>query len=246
MARALLFQGDCHVLMRAVPDGSVGMVLSDWPYGMTANAWDKRLDLDRVWPELWRALKPDGVIALFARCPYDKVLGAHGLKTLRYEYVWLKPQGTNFMDAKRMPLKRTENVLIFCRVAPPYFPEKEPGRPYVQRRKEDPVVNLGNRKRRTAETVNDGFRWPTNVLEYAAERGLHPTQKPVGLCARLIRTHSGPGDLILDNCAGSGTTAVAALREGRRFLGFESDPAHHATAMRRIAAELEVTDDAGG
>lgn len=224
----------------------MGLVLSDWPYGGTNNAWDKRLDLDRMWPEIWRTLKPDGAAVLFAGCPYDKVLGASQIDRLRYEYVWVKPQGTNFLDAKRMPLKRTEHILVFCRVRPPYFPELEPGGAYtVRKRKPTPIANFhGNR---SEVTVNEGFRWPTNVVECGhdrnKDRGLHPTQKPVGLCARLIRTHSRPGEWVLDNCAGSGSTAVAALREGRRFVGFELNPDYHAAAMRRIAAELEEDGD---
>ena len=236
----MLFRIDCLEALKAAPAASVDMVLSDWPYGGTSNAWDKRLDLAAIWPELWRVVKPGGPVALFARPPFDKVLACNDMARYRYEFVWAKPNGTNFFDVKRMPFKRTERILVFCERLPKWHPVMTPGKPYKTTRPKATLVTNQRSTPRTLSTHNpSGLRWPTDVLEFAPDRGLHPTQKPVALCEWLIKAFTEPGDVILDNCAGSGTTCVAALRTGRRFVAFETDPGYCATAQERIRAELE-------
>jgi site-specific DNA-methyltransferase (adenine-specific) len=217
------------------------MVLSDFPYGGTSNAWDKPLDLERVWAGLRRAMKPGAAAVLFARPPYDKILALSNLDNYRYEYVWIKPQGTNFLDAGRLPLKRTERILVFCDRRPPWHPDKRQGKPYkTSRRRPTPIVNQKSLPRTIHSVNDDGLRWPTDVLEFGRDKGgLHPTQKPLDLCQWLVRAYSEPGGVVLDICAGSGTTAVAAMRTGRRFVAFESDPGIFALAQARLSAEAE-------
>ncbi|MDR1308834.1 MAG: site-specific DNA-methyltransferase [Deltaproteobacteria bacterium] len=221
------------------------MLLSDWPYGTTANKWDVLLPLDKVWPEIRRTVKPDGAILLFAQCPYDKILGCSNLDMLRYEWVWIKSQGTNFLDAKRKPLKATENILCFYQKLPIYRPILLSGNKYIRNRHINIAYhnNIGKNYKQT-DIDNNGYRYPVNYLFFKSVCHfdmLHPTQKPVDLCAYLIKTYTNPGDLVLDNCAGSGTTAVAAIRTGRDFVAFEKDKDIFETAKARIEKELEAS-----
>ncbi|HEX3822677.1 MAG TPA: site-specific DNA-methyltransferase [Candidatus Sulfotelmatobacter sp.] len=229
-----IYQADCLEGMRHLPPGSVDMILSDLPYGVTANAWDLRIDLERLWAEYKRVIKPRGAIVLTARCPFDKLLGMSNFPWLRYEWIWEKSRATGFLDAKRVPLRAHENVLVFCDRSPPYSPQLEKGEPYRSTRKARFDANTGKHLR-AAVTENPGFRYPRSVLHIASESNtIHHTQKPVALFEYLIRTYTKPGDLVLDSCMGSGTTAIACLNAGRYFIGFELDPECFKAAQQRI------------
>jgi site-specific DNA-methyltransferase (adenine-specific) len=157
---------------------------------------------------------------------------ASNLKNLRTEWIWQKAQGTGFLNAKRYPLKSHENILVFCDRMPPYHPQKSMGhKPYITGK------NNGSSNYRPMEphrTMNsDGSRYPTTVLTFNSDKGLHPTQKPVTLCEYLIRTYSNEGDTVLNNCMGSGTTGVAAMNTSRRFVGIERDGDYFAVATAR-------------
>lgn len=230
----------------AQPRHSVDMILTDPPYGTTRNYWDIPLPLPELWEAVRWALKPNGAALFFAQCPYDKVLGASNLKMLRYEWVWFKARGTGFLNANRAPLKKTENILVFYQKAPVYFPQFTYGEPYQRVIPRSGASSNYGKFERTASESTDGRRYPTNVLTFpTVVHTVHPTQKPVELCEYLIRTYTSEGEVVADLCAGSGTTAVAALNTGRRFLCFETAPAIYAPALERISKAREAVTGGG-
>jgi site-specific DNA-methyltransferase (adenine-specific) len=235
---------DCLEGFKLLGDGSVDMLLSDWPYGMTDNNWDVRLPLDIVWPELKRIVKPNGAILLFGQSKFDKTLGASNISMYRYDWVWVKSLGTNFFNAKRHPLKVTENILVFYQKQPVYNPCFMEGAPYIKTHKARFHKNT-NHFFGANIGISYGKRYPKNILFFSSvhvgkrlEYLGNSTQKPVALCEYLIKTYTNPGEIVFDNCAGVGTTAIAALRTGRKFLAFEKDPGFFETAKNRIDQEL--------
>ena len=229
-----IYHADCLEGMKVLPAHSVDMILSDPPYGVTANAWDAVIDLDRLWAEYKRIIRPKGAIVLTARCPFDKALGMSNLPWLRYEWIWEKSRATGFLDAKRAPLRAHENILVFCDRSPPYHPQLEKGKPYKSTRRARFDANTG-RHLRAAISENPGFRYPRSVLHVPSESNtIHHTQKPLALFEYLIKTYTNPGELVLDSCMGSGTTAIACLNTGRNFIGFELDPECFQAAQHRL------------
>lgn len=225
---------DCFEGMRNIPSQSVDMTLTDLPYGITRNAWDSPLNLDRLWAEYKRIIRPCRAIVLTARCPFDKVLGMSNIGWLRYEWIWEKPTANGFLDVRRAPLRAHENILVFSEQSAFYQPQLAEGKPYVSKKGRFSLHNLGRNPTETV-IVNRGSRYPRSVLRIAADRGrLHPTQKPVALFEYLVRTHTNPGELVLDTCAGSGTTTIACLNSGRRFIAFETDSGYFRRATSRI------------
>lgn len=234
---------DCLEGMKQIPDGSVDMVLCDLPYGTTArNKWDNIIPFSALWKQYDRIVKENGAVCLFAQPPFDKKLAMSNITNLRYEWVWNKKKGTGFLNANKMPLKAHELVLVFYKRLPTYNPQRRPGGPY----KRSPGKRMGTNYNEAARvnTVSTGGRYPVDVLEFAPDRGLHPTQKPVALCEYLIRTYTNPGEVVLDNCMGSGTTAVACINTGRNFIGFELDPGYHAIAQQRVADAMAAVQGA--
>ena len=226
-----LILGDCIRELESIPNNSVDMVLSDLPYGTTKNRWDKVIQLDRLWEQLRRVCKENAAIVLFAQAPFDKTLALSNPKEFRYEWVWVKPQGTGHLNAKKMPLKRHELILVFYRKSPKYCPQFATGTPYVCRSGRG---SANYDKQISVQTVNTGIRYPTSVLQFNSEKGFHPTQKPVLLCEYLIKTYSDEGDIVLDCCMGSGTTGVACLNLGRDFIGIEKEKSYFDIAKDRV------------
>ena len=187
-------------------------------------------------------MRTDGAVLFFAQCPFDKVLGASNLAMLRYEWIWYKERGTGFLNANRAPLKKSENILVFYQKSPVYNPQFTYGKPYTRvHSRSGTSSNYGKFERQGSES-NDGRRYPGNVLFVpTVSGGIHPTQKPVELCEYLIRTYTRPGELVADICAGSGTTAIAAINTERRFVCFETAPAFYAAASERIRAARNET-----
>jgi site-specific DNA-methyltransferase (adenine-specific) len=216
------------------------MVLVDLPYGTTDCAWDSVIAFDKLWEQYYRVAKENAAFVMTAQVPFDKVLGCSNIKDLRYEWVWIKNQATGFMNAKKMPLKATENILVFYRKLPTFNPQMNAGRPYKSVKSLKHFVGSVYGKtgcHEGYEQVNEGTRCPKNELQFDVEVGLHPTQKPVPLMEYLIKTYTNPGELVLDNTMGSGTTGVAAVRCGRRFVGIELDPTNFGIAETRINSE---------
>ena len=228
-----LFKGDCLEIMKDIPDKSVDMILCDLPYGTTKNKWDSIISLDKLWEHYNRIIKDNGAIVLFAQTPFDKVLGVSNLKMLRYEWIWEKEQGTGFLNAKKMPLKNHENILIFYKKPPIYNPQMRKGKPYTLERNTF-TVNYG-KQADMVRTENTGERYPLTILKFKRDKEkLHPTQKPVALLEYLIKTYTNEGEIVLDNCMGSGSTGVACLNANRKFIGIESDENYYNIACNRI------------
>ena len=227
--------GDCLELMRGLPSGSVDMVLCDLPYGTTACSWDSIIPFDALWEQYWRVCKPNAAIVLTASQPFTTALIASNMKDFRYSWVWEKEQGVNFLLAKKQPLKVHEDVCVFYKSLPTYNPQMTAGKPYVSGKGSSGEVS-GNVIK--TQTVNTGERYPKSVLKVNRQTGFHPTQKPVALFEYLIRTYTNPGDLVLDNTAGSGTTAIAAENAGRKWICMERDPEYYAAAVGRVYDHL--------
>ena len=234
---AVVHLGDCLEVMKTLESGSIDMILCDLPYGTTACKWDQVIPFAPLWEQYKRLIKPNGAIVLTASQPFTSALVMSNPKIFRYAWVWEKPQGTNPMLAVYQPLKAHEDVLVFSPGRPPYFPQMESGMPYggfvaENGQKIGEVYGSGLSWHRP----NAGTRFPKSVQRFGQERqGQHPTQKPVDLFEYLIRTYTEPGALVLDNCAGSGTTGVAAIQCGRKAILIEQDAGYYAIAQRRIA-----------
>lgn len=239
MSTVDLRMGDCLELMRDIPDSSVDMILCDLPYGTTRNKWDSALDLQKLWVQYRRICR--GVIVLTAQTPFDKVLGCSNLPMLRYEWIWEKTHPTGHLNAKRAPMKAHENVLVFYERPPTYNPQKTKG--HVRKsavKRQDNTTTYG-RQDFEPLAYDSTERYPRSVMKFASDKQrskLHPTQKPVALMEYLIRTYSNEGMTVLDNCMGSGTTGVACVNTGRRFIGMELDHVYFGIAEKRITDAL--------
>jgi site-specific DNA-methyltransferase (adenine-specific) len=220
--------------MASLPDHSIDMVLADLPYGRTQNKWDTVIDLDEMWRHYRRLCTPLASIVLTAAQPFTSILVCSNFRNFKYQWVWRKPQGTGFLNAKKQPLRDSEEVLIFYGKSNIYNPQMRTGfKPYSTRQGHG-SSNYG-KMRPNNESSSDGSRYPLSTLEFNRDRArIHPTQKPVALMEYLIRTYTHEGMTVLDNCMGSGTTGVACANTGRGFIGIERDPAYFEAARRRI------------
>jgi site-specific DNA-methyltransferase (adenine-specific) len=223
-----------------IPDGAVDLILTDPPYGVTDLAWDKRPDLPAMWQAFDRVLKPSGAAVMTATQPFATDLIQSNRKYFRYDLVWAKSNPVGFLNARRMPLRQHELVLVFYRRLPSYNPQMLPNSSKVSRQlkaSSNVLSKPGVYAQHAILARESHGRYPTSLLPVAkdgAGAGRHPTQKPEPLFEYLIRTYSNLGDLILDPFMGSGTTAVAAKRAGRHFIGFEIEEAYYEMALERI------------
>jgi site-specific DNA-methyltransferase (adenine-specific) len=232
-----LFNEDCISGMDRIPDKSINMVLAEPPYGTTECAWDMPLPLPEIWAQLKRVCKPRAAILIFAQCPLSIILGASNLKMLRYEWVWLKNRNTGFLNSRKMPMKASENILVFYSDLPKYNPQMTEGEPY-RITKRNTNNHYGKHEPLTSES--ESKRYPQNILYYPViQHPDHPTQKPVELCEYLIKTYTDPGETVLDITAGSGTTAVAAVNLDRDWVAFEKESDYYHIAARRIGEAME-------
>ena len=235
-----LKHGDCLELMRDLPDASVDMIMCDLPYGTTQNKWDAVIPFDELWREYRRLCR--GAIVLTAQAPFDKVLGASNIGMLRYEWIWQKTKATGHLNAKIQPMKNHENVLIFYKAVPTYNPQGLV-------RKSVPTIRKGgnngtNYGKSDKDALQEFENYPRSILSVASEgKTVDPTQKPVALMEYLIRTYTNEGDIVLDNCMGSGTTGVACMNTGRRFIGMEMDAGYFAIAQGRILSAAPANDN---
>ena len=236
-----LWQGDCLELMANIPDNSVDMILCDLPYGTTQNKWDSIISLDELWEQYKRIAKPTSAICLFSQMPFSAQLVMSNPKMFRYEWVLEKANATGFLNAKKMPMKAHETVLVFYGKLPTYNPIMEEGGAYWRDRSSGSSCYgkfLGK------ERYYEGGRFPRDVLKTQWRKPwgktLHPTQKPVSICEYFIKTYSNEGDTVLDNCMGSGTTGVACVNTNRNFIGMEKDDKYFEIAKQRIVKEVRV------
>lgn len=238
-----IYLGDCLELMKEIPGKSVDMILCDLPYGTTQNKWDSIIPLPELWAHYNRIIKDNGAIVLTAQTPFDKVLGVSNLKMLKYEWIWQKDAGTGFLNAKKMPLKDHENVLVFYKKPPVYHPQMRAGFKPYETKKGGHGTNYGTDK--GAVTKSNGERYPLTSIKFKRDSNkLHPTQKPVALFEYLIKTYTNEGEVILDNCIGSGTTAIAAINTGRNYIGIEMDETYFEIARDRVRKRVqELSED---
>lgn len=213
------------------------MILCDLPYGTTQNKWDSVIPLDLLWKEYERMIKERGVIVLTAQTPFDKVLGVSNLKWLKYELIWEKTKATGYLNARRMPMKAHENILVFYKKTPIYNPQMTEGKPYKNNHKAGDTGNNYGENKKDYSFENEGTRFPRSVLKIDSVKSneqLHPTQKPVELFEWLIKTYTNEGETVLDNCLGSGTTAVACINTNRNFIAIEKEWEYCEIANKRI------------
>jgi site-specific DNA-methyltransferase (adenine-specific) len=227
--------GDCLDILPTLADNSVDMVLVDLPYGTTACKWDSIIPLDKLWEQYNRICKEDGAMVFTAAQPFTTILAASNFDNFRYEWIWEKPQGTNPMNVKVMPLKSHENILVFYRKKPIYNPQMWHSTPYSGFSSDTSKIGevYGSAKSKHRDNP-EGSRYPKTVLKFKQEKGLHPTQKPVALMEYLIKTYSNEGETVLDNCMGSGTTGVACVNTNRNFIGIEMDETYFNISRNRI------------
>ena len=224
-----LHEGDCLEVMRGIPDGSVDMILCDLPYGTTQNKWDSVIPFDALWREYERICL--GAFVLTASQPFTSALVQSKPAWFRYAWVWEKASATGHLNAKRMPMKLHEDIVVFSRSATPYFPQGLVPYGKVTRR----GSNGGNFGASGTENLQEFTNYPRSILKFANDpKPVHPTQKPVALMEYLIRTYTREGETVLDNCMGSGTTGVASLNTNRHFIGIEKDPTYFQAAKERI------------
>ena len=240
-----LLLGDCLDILPTLADNSVDMILVDLPYGTTACKWDSVISLDKLWKQYNRICKENGAMVFTAAQPFTTILASSNLENFRYEWIWEKPQGTNPMNAKVMPLKSHENILVFYRKKPVYNPQMWYSTPYSGFSSNTSQIGevYGNAQSKHRDNP-DGSRYPKTILKFKQEKGLHPTQKPVALMEYLIRTYSNEGETILDNTMGSGTTGVACMNTNRNFIGIEMDENYYKIAEERIKNAVPVEEAA--
>lgn len=221
-----LFEGDCLEYMTKIPDGSVDMILCDLPYGMTQNHWDCYIPLDKLWEQYNRIIKHNGAIVLTSNGVFTAKLILSQEKLYKYKWIWEKSKSTNFLNAKKQPLRKHEDICVFYKKQPTYHPQMTIGEPYDKGVRKDQLCgNYGDFG--PVHVASEGERYPTDIIyvKTAESEGtvLHPTQKPIELGRYLVRTYTNPGDVVLDNTFGSGSFLVAALMEGRNFIGIEKN-----------------------
>ena len=243
------FLGDCLDVMRSIPSGSVDMILCDLPYGTTACKWDTIIPFEPLWEQYWRIAKPNTAIVLTGSGRVATALIMSQIQHYKATWYWRKERGTNFVQAKRYPMRVIEDCVLFCKKTPNYYPIMRDVKPYSHVL---PKPKNGEAQHMDSSSVDaEGNRivkqydkaYPTNILEIprdnmAAGKSLHPTQKPVALFEYLIRTYTHEGMTVLDNTAGSGTTAVAAERTGRKWVCIEKQPEYYYPAVARVISEV--------
>lgn len=232
----LLF-GDCLERMKEIPDGSVDLILTDPPFEVIACDWDAVIPFDSMWVELNRVIKPNGVIALFGTEPFSTKLKYSNIKYFKYDWVWIKNVSTNFLHAKRQPLRNTENIHVFYKKCGCYYPIKSTGHVPTQSAKGSSNGVLYHGKNIRNYSGGDTTRYPKTTVEFDVvdlKNRLHPTQKPVALLEYLIKTYTNECEAVLDFTMGSGSTGVACLNTKRKFIGIELDEGYFNIAKERI------------
>lgn len=236
--KPILYHGNCLQEMDNISDKSVDMILTDLPFSTTNCAWDIMINLEKLWEQYKRVIKDSGAILLFGQTPFDKVLGSSNLKWLRYEWIWEKTTSTGHLNAKKMPMKAHENILVFYDKLPTYNPQMttghKPVNSYTKHQSDGEIYG------KTSPGISGGGateRYPRSVLLFPTDKqksALHPTQKPVALLEYLILTYTNKGDTVLDSCIGSGSAGVASANTGRNFIGIELEDKYYKIAKARI------------
>lgn len=240
-----VIQGDCLELMKDIPDKSIDMILCDLPYGTTACKWDTIIPFEPLWEQYKRIIKDNGAIVLTASQPFTSALVMSNPKWFRHEWIWQKEMGANFLQGNRQPLKVHENIVVFGKLCPLYYPLKtvNPKKQQLTNHKNkskvriDAGMNVINFK--SSDKYDPKMLLPRTIQYFVRDipKGgvKHPTQKPVALFEYLIKTYTNEGDTVLDNCAGSGTTAIACINTKRNYILIEKEPEYIEIINKRIA-----------
>jgi len=233
-----VIQGDCLEVMKDIPDNFINMILCDLPYGITQNKWDSEIDLHTLWQGYKRIIKKEGIIVLTASQPFSSKLVISNVKMFKHEWIWIKNKGSNFANTVREPFKEHEHILVFANKKWTYNKQMEKRVPSGLNRvkynfkKVTTTKNYG--KFKSIPPKQGELRVPSSLQKFNVDIGLHPTQKPLKLFEYLINTYSNENDIVLDNCIGSGTTAVACKKLNRRFIGIEISKDYCDIARKRI------------
>lgn len=239
MEKIDLYNGDCLELMKSIQDKSVNMILCDLPYGTTACKWDTVIPFEPLWEHYNRVIKDNGAIVLFGSEPFSSYLRMSNIKNYKYDWIWDKVTAKGHLAAKIRPMQETENISVFGNSKITYYPIME------LREKERKDVNveysrteiMGGKTTKEMEKITRKYRYPKNIIRVsnASQKDkFHPTQKPVALLEYLIKTYTNEGDIVLDNCMGSGSTGVACVNTNRNFIGIELDKDYFNIAKERI------------
>ena len=236
-----IYNEDCLTGMQKIDDKSIDCIICDLPYGTTKCSWDIIIPFDKLWEQYNRIIKDNGAIILFGQEPFSSLLRVSNLKDYRYDIYWQKERLTNIMQVKRRVGKDVETISIFYKNQCTYNPQmvKYDGPKRGNKVKNGKLGKLvdDNNDKKVFEYNDTGFRYPTQVWKFKRDiltSNIHPTQKPIALYEELIKTYSNPGDLLLDNCSGSGTIAISALNTGRHFIGFETNENYYNESLKRI------------
>lgn len=234
-------QGDCLELMKEIPDNSIDMILYDLPYGTTRNKWDNIIPLNDLWKSYKRIIKKNGAIVLFGDGMFTASLMLSNPKMWRYNLIWDKQRGCDFLNANIKPLKSHEDICVFYKHKPTYNKQYWYAKPYKLIKNGSLSENYGDRKTAYTES-KDGKRNPLSILSFPRDnKKLHPTQKPVALLEYLIKTYTNEGETVLDNCMGSGSTGVACINTNRNFIGYELDEKYFKIAEKRLNECVKAT-----
>lgn len=225
--------------MQKIDDKSIDMILCDLPYGTTACKWDTIIPFDRLWNQYERIIKDNGAIVLFGTEPFSSKLRLSNETKYKYDWIWEKPQGVNFAQCNHMPMSVYETISVFgnfglsknASIQPVYKPQ---GIVEINKPKKAKTYSEHRPTSNNHDHIQKYSNYPRQIIKFPQARGLHPTQKPVALCEYLINTYTNEEDLVLDNCIGSGTTAIACLNTNRNYIGFETDTAYCNIANKRI------------
>lgn len=239
MKKVDLYQGDCLECMKQLSDKSIDMILSDLPYGMTRCPWDVEIPFEPLWEQYLRIIKPSGVIALFGAEPFSSRLRLSNIKMYKYDWVWDKIRGTGFLNAKKQPLRCHENISVFYKGQCYYNPQKTTGHPVKKAFRRAGSIKTPTYGKMEKDVYYESTeRYPRSIQAFSSDAQStlsQPAQKPVNLLSYLIKTYTKPDETVLDNCMGTGSTGVACLVTGRKFIGMEIDPEKFALAEKRIS-----------
>ena len=239
-----LMQGDCLELMKDIPDNSIDMVLTDPPYGTTACKWDSVIPLEPMWKQLKRIIKKNGAIVLFGAEPFSSTLRISN-KDYKYDWIWEKNTGTNFLHAKRMPIRFTENIHVFIEGSSWYYPQKTTGHAPTNSGVGRNTGNVYSGNSKVNYKGGDTTRFPKNIIEFKSVNNykrIHPTEKPVDLMEYLIKTYTNESETVVDFTMGSSTTAIASLNTNRNFIGIEKDENYFNIGVNRVKEHIECQD----
>lgn len=232
-----IYNMDCLEGMKTIPNGSVDMILCDLPYGTTRCNWDNIIPFEPLWDQYNRVIKENGAIVLFGSEPFSSMLRLSNLKNYKYDWIWDKVKGTGFLNARKQPMRNHEIISVFYKKQCNYNPQKTQGHKLKKAYKGKHLQTNVYGEMKNECLYESTERYPRSIQVFSTDtqnEPLHPTQKPVDLCEFLIKTYTNPEELVLDNCGGSGTTAIACLNVGRNYILFEKEKNYCEVAEKRI------------